>query len=274
MEHEEAKYLPRKGRITHLQELSPTEKLFRIELEQPFRHIPGQFVMVSLFGIGEAPISIASSPTQGDPFELVVRKVGALTTALHALSVGDPVGIRGPFGNGFPVEHLSGKDLLMVAGGTGIIPLRSMIRYAIDQRRNFGRVVVLLGCKTPQDLLFAEEYRQWEERFDIHFSCTVNRADPEWKGNVGLITELIPRAEVDPGKTFSLLVGPAPMVKAVVERLLEHGIPSNHVFLSMDRRMRCGLGKCGHCQLDGLYTCQNGPIFRYSEVSGVAEAFL
>ncbi|HEY9765832.1 MAG TPA: FAD-binding oxidoreductase, partial [Chroococcales cyanobacterium] len=156
-------YLPEVGTITHIETLSSTEKLFRIEIGRDLDHVPGQFVAVSLFGIGEAPISISSSPTQKGFFELAIRKVGLLTTALHQLEVGSKMGIRGPFGNGFPLDVLSGKDLLLVAGGLGIIPLRSMIRYAVDRRRDFGRVILLLGCKTPRDLLFAEEYAAWVE---------------------------------------------------------------------------------------------------------------
>nr|HBN09117.1 oxidoreductase [Cyanobacteria bacterium UBA8530] len=179
---------------------------------------------------------------------------------------------RGPFGNGFPLDVLSGKDLLLVAGGLGIIPLRSMIRYAVDRRRDFGRVILLLGCKTPRDLLFAEEYAAWVEWADVKFSCTVDRSDPDWKGNVGLITELIPQAEFDPGKAFALVIGPPVMYRGVLERLLGRNIPPNHIFLSLERKMRCGLGKCGHCQMDGFYTCQSGPVYRYSDIMGIEEA--
>ncbi|HPB32069.1 MAG TPA: FAD/NAD(P)-binding protein, partial [Candidatus Sumerlaeota bacterium] len=185
----ESLYTLKRGKVLKVRELTPMEKLFEIALPdgESLDHEPGQFVQVSVFGVGEAPISVCSSPTKRESFELTVRRVGRLTGALHALEAGDEVGIRGPYGKGFPVVHMEGMDLLIVAGGLGVVPLRSLINYIIDNRRDFGKVDILLGCKTPGDMLFGDEVEHWSERVDVNFSCTVDRADPDWKGNIGLI---------------------------------------------------------------------------------------
>ncbi len=178
-------YKPMKGKIIEAQMLTEKEKFFRIELEDKIKlgHEPGQFVMVSIFGYGEAPISICSSPSDNGYFDLTVRNVGVLTNALHKLGKGDCVGIRGPFGKGFPIDNMFGYDILIVAGGLGIVPLRSLIRYIIANRNDFGEVQILLGCKTPKELLFKDEAGEWMRRAEIKLNCTVDKADPDWKGN-------------------------------------------------------------------------------------------
>ena len=196
----DSEYLVKTGKILRTKQMTAQEKYFEIALAggESLDHEPGQFVMVSVPGVGEAPISVSSSPTKRGSFELVVRKAGKLTGVLHNLEASDTVGIRGPFGKGFPTQILEGNDLIFVAGGLGIVPLRSLINFVIDNRRDFGKVDILLGCKTPQDMLFGDEVEEWSKRLDVNFSCTVDRADPEWKGNVGLITSLIPGVTLDP----------------------------------------------------------------------------
>ena len=261
-------YKPMRGRITASRMLTEKEKFFRIELEGKIElsHEPGQFVMLSIFGYGEAPISVCSSPSDKGYFELTVRNVGVLTNALHKLGKGDVVGVRGPFGEGFPIDNMFGYDIVIVAGGLGIVPLRSLIRYIMHNRNDFGNVQILLGCRTPNELLFTEETKDWMRRFEIKLNCTVDKADPEWKGNVGLITTLIPGVDINPARTYCVVVGPPIMYRFVIKELLKKNIPDHQIIVSLERRMKCGLGKCGHCQIEGLYVCQNGPVFNYAQL--------
>ena len=261
-------YKPMKGKIIEARMLTDKEKFFRIELEGKINlhHEPGQFVMVSIFGFTEAPISICSSPTDKGYFDLTVRNVGVFTDKLHKLGKGDVVGIRGPFGRGFPIDNMFGYDIVIVAGGLGIVPLRSLIRYIMHNKNDFGHVQILLGCRTPQELLFKEETNEWMKRSEIKMNCTVDRADPDWHGNVGLITTLIPGVDIHPARTYAVVVGPPIMYRFVIAELLKKDIPEHQIIVSLERRMRCGLGKCGHCQVEGIYVCQSGPVFDYSQL--------
>lgn len=261
-------YKPMKARITEAFMVTEKEKFFRFELEgkSNLGHEPGQFVMVSMFGYTEAPISICSSPTDKGYFELTVRNAGIFTDKLQSLGKGDVVGIRGPFGKGFPIDNMFGYDLVIVGGGLGIVPLRSLIRYIMHNRNDFGNVNILLGCKTPKDMLFKNEAKDWMKRAEIKFNCTVDKAGPEWQGNIGLITNLIPGVDIIPSKTYGVVVGPPIMYKFVILKLLEKKIPEHQIAVSLERRMRCGLGKCGHCQIEGIYVCQNGPVFTYKQL--------
>ena len=274
-ELKESEYIVKLAKILNTRQMTELEMYFEIALpdEESLDHDPGQFVMVSIPGVGDAPISISSSPTKRRSFELVVRKAGKLTAALHKLEPGDTVGIRGPFGQGFPIQILEGNDLLFVAGGLGIVPLRSLINFVIHNRRDFGKVNILLGCKTPQDMLFGDEVNAWEKRLDVNFNCTVDKSDPDWKGNVGLITSLIPGVNLNPNRTFAVVVGPPIMYKFVLKELLKKDIPERQIILSLERHMKCGVGKCGHCQIGNYYCCQDGPVFSYDKIKDNIEAF-
>jgi len=267
-------YLPTMATIQNVQPMTAQEKVFRCELEdfELLGHGPGQFVEVSIFGIGEAPISISSSPTKKDGFELCVRNAGSVTGALHKLEAGATIGVRGPFGKGFPVDELKGKDILFIAGGLGLAPLRSMIGYVMDERDQFGKVTLLSGSKSPSEILFKDELQSWEARDDVDVQVTVDKADDTWKGQVGVITTLFKGLDIDPNTTYALVVGPPIMYKFVLMELDGKEIPHEQVFMSLERRMKCGLGFCGHCQINDLYVCQDGPVFRYSEVASKREA--
>jgi len=269
-------YSPMEGVIVNTKMMTEKEKFFEIKLEggKELGHMPGQFVQFSIFGVGEAPISISSSPTKKDKgtFEVCVRNVGVFTSALHKLDVGDKVGVRGPFGKPYPIDEIKGNDLIMVAGGLGIVPLRSLIKFVMDKRRDFGAVTVLLGCKAPKERLFTDEVEEWGNMTDINYACTVDRADPDWKGNVGVITTLIPGVDIDVKRTYAVVVGPPIMYKFVVAELLKKGLQTKQIVLSLERRMKCGLGKCGHCQINDKYVCQDGPTFTYDEIRGLEEA--
>ncbi|MEW6054269.1 MAG: FAD/NAD(P)-binding protein [Nitrospirota bacterium] len=268
-------YRLRKAKILHTKKLTANEKFFEIALAdgELLDHEPGQFVMISLLGIGEVPISVSSSPTKRESFDICVRAVGKVTRSLHKLKAGSEIGIRGPYGQGFPIQILEGNDLLIVAGGLGIAPLRSLIKYVIDNRRDFGKIHILLGCKEPKELLFSDELDEWNSRADLYYACTVDRADPDWAGNVGLITTLIPGVDLDPQRTFAAVVGPPVMYNFVIKELLAKGIPERQILLSFERNMKCGNGKCGRCQIQNLYVCQNGPVFNYERIKNLSEAF-
>ncbi len=269
-------YSPGAATIVRTEQMTANEKFFEIRFDdgQPLGNQPGQFVQLSIFGIGEAPISVCSSPTKKDrsTFEICVRKVGSFTNALHKLDKGDKLGARGPLGRGFPIDELKGNDILIVAGGLGIVPLRSLINFIIDRKRDFGNVMILLGCKEPNDRLFTDETKEWENMLNINYACTVDRAAPDWKGNVGVITTLIPGVHIDKNKTYAVVVGPPIMYKFVIKELLKKGLSDDQIILSLERRMKCGLGKCGHCQINNKYVCKDGPTFTYAELKGLEEA--
>lgn len=269
-------YVPELAEILKVKTLSEKEKLFQLQLKNGTRlnHQPGQFVEVSVLGIGEAPIAISSSPTRDDSFELGVRMVGNVTGALHRMEPGDTVGIRGPFGNGFPVSQLLGQDLLFVAGGIGLCPLRSMIQYAIDKREQFGRIVLLYGCRQPAEQLFRGELGEWRQRQDIEILESVDRCavGVAWEGSVGVITTLFPYLEIDPEKTTALVVGPPMMYRYVVGECLKKGIAKDRILISLERHMKCGMGFCGHCQINNVYVCQDGPLFSYATLCKLKEA--
>ena len=267
-------YAPRPAKLVKVEELTPREKVFEFRLKdgKSLGHRPGQFVEVSVMGIGEAPISISSSPTRDGTFQLAVRNVGDVTSTLHALEKGAIVGIRGPFGNGFPLEALKGKDVLLIAGGIGLFPLRSLIQYVLDNRSSFGRVILLFGARSPAERLFLDELVLWSQSPEIEFHETVDKGDKSWKGNVGVITTLIPKVDFDPRKTMAVVVGPPVMYRFVIIELKKKGIPDENIILSLERRMKCGVGKCGHCQINGVYVCQEGPVFTLAQLRNLREA--
>jgi len=267
-------YQPTMAEMVKIEQLTETEKLFTLHLKdgRDLGHRAGQFVEVSVFGVGEAPISVTSSPTRNGTFELCVRRVGDVTGALHRMKPGATVGIRGPYGNGFPLEQMRGKDLLFAPGGIGLPPLRSVINQVLDERESFGRVIILYGARNPSELLFKDELAQWEARDDVEFHVTVDRGDESWTGNVGVITTLFPKVTINPRNTVAMTVGPPVMYRFVLMELLSKGIQDGRIFLSLERRMKCGLGKCGHCQINNVYVCQKGPVFSYAQLKELPEA--
>jgi NAD(P)H-flavin reductase len=268
-------YAPTLARIASVQPMTRLEKLFTIELPDGMvlNHEPGQFVAVSVLGVGEAPISISSSPSRSNgTFELCVRRAGDLTGVLHRMGPGDVIGLRGPFGRGFPVRRFRGKDLLFAPGGLGLAPLRSLINQVLDDRGNFGRVTILYGARNPSELLFRDELAEWGARGDVDLHVTVDRPDETWTGNVGVITTLFPRVQIYPRNTVAITCGPPVMYRFVLVELLGKGVSEGNIWLSLERRMKCGVGKCGHCQMNHVYTCQEGPVFPYARIKHLEEA--
>jgi NAD(P)H-flavin reductase len=268
-------FMPVPARIIRIKPLTALEKVFTLELPEGLSlgHRPGQFVEVSVMGVGEAPISVSSSPSRSNGmFEVCVRNVGDVTSALHRLQPGATLGVRGPYGRGFPTEKFRGKDVLFAPGGLGLAPLRSLINQVLDERALFGRVIILYGARTPSELLFKDELEEWGKRSDVELLLTVDRGDETWNGNVGVITTLFRHVSVYPRNTVAITCGPPVMYRFVLMELIGKGISEGNIYLSLERRMKCGVGKCGHCQINNVYACQSGPVFAYSEIKGLEEA--
>ena len=265
-------YLPERAKILKIKEFTETEKFFELELldRENMGHVPGQFAQVSILGIGEAPISISSAPSNNNRFEMCVRAVGDVTHKMHTLHEGDIIYIRGPFGNGFPektTQRFLGKHLLFIVGGLGYVPLRSLINKVVPEREKYKKISVLYGCKTSKDRVYAQELEVLRKvGGNVELLETVDKADGDWVGSCGVITTLIPKVPFDPQDTFAIIVGPPIMYKFVLRSLLEKNLPKENIYMDMERRMKCGIGKCGHCQAEGIYVCQEGPVFNYAEV--------
>jgi sulfhydrogenase subunit gamma (sulfur reductase) len=274
-ESENHLFMPVAAKIKNVVQLTALEKVFTIQLPQGMSldHRPGQFVEVSMLGTGEAPISISSSPSRSNgTFELCVRKVGDVTQAIHRLQTGDMLGVRGPFGHGFPYEKFRGKDILFAPGGLGLAPLRSLINQVLDERALYGRVIILYGARNPSELLFKDELELWSKREDVELKVTVDRGDESWKGHTGVITTLFRDVSVNPRNKIAITCGPPVMYKFVLMELQGKGILEGNIYLSLERKMKCGIGKCGHCQINNVYACQSGPVFSYREIKGLEEA--
>jgi NAD(P)H-flavin reductase len=226
---------------------------------------PGQFNMVYVFGVGEIPISISSDPA-GSVLVHTTRAVGTVTRVMAGLRRGDAVGIRGPFGTVWPVHEAHGHDIVIVAGGIGLAPLRPALYEVLSRRDAFGKVVLLYGTRTPSDILFREELEQWRARFDLEVYVTVDRAQPGWRGNVGVVTTLIHKSPFDPQKTTAMICGPEIMMRFAALELQKRGVGPDSIYLSLERNMKCGIGLCGHCQFGPYFVCKDGPVFRYSRV--------
>lgn len=265
-------YLPEPARIFEIKELAAREKLFRFELlnRKTLGHVPGQFVQVSILGIGEAPISISSPPSKDNTFDLALRAVGEVTNKLHTLKVGDIVHIRGPFGHGFEDDiqrKLLGKHLLFIGGGTGLFPLRSLINKTVPECANYKKLTIVYGAKAPVERLFKEELDALAVHCgNVELFETVDVTDETWNKNVGVITTLIPKIDLVPTETMVWIAGPPVMYKFVLKALMDKKIPKANIYMSLERRMKCGVGKCGHCQMEGVYVCQSGPVFNYAEI--------
>ncbi len=268
-------YLPTPAEIVSVKQLTELEKVFTLTLPggMSLNHEPGQFVELSVFGVGEAPISISSSPSRSNStFELCVRRVGDMTNVLHTMGPGAKLGVRGPFGRPFPLKAFQGKDVLFAVGGLGLAPARSVINQMLDERGKFGKVTVLYGARTPGDLLFKEELEEWGQRDDMELHVTVDHPADGWTGNVGVITTLFPKTQVYARNTVAIVIGPPVMYRFVLMETLGKGIPEGNIWFSFERRMKCGVGKCGHCQMNHLYVCKSGPSFAYNEIKHLEEA--
>ena len=267
-------YTPVMAEVRDVRRLTDQETLYEVVLPggADLGHQPGQFVEVSLFGCGEAPFSVSSSPTRRGAFELGIRRVGMLTEMLERLLPGETMGVRGPFGRGVPLERFRGQDVLIVAGGIGLVPMRSMIQYVLDRREEFGRLIICYGARSDRELLFTDELEAWDDDPSVELRVTVDRGSAVWTGNTGVITTLIPGLDLDLADTRVLVCGPPVMYRFALLALLSRGLEEEQIWMSLERRMKCGVGKCGHCQINGSYVCQDGPVYHYPELKRMQEA--
>ncbi|MBI3587271.1 MAG: FAD/NAD(P)-binding protein [Ignavibacteriales bacterium] len=251
-----------------------TEDTFTLELESrgdanKFTFAPGQFNMVYVFGVGEIPISISGDPANSKIIIHTTRAVGTVTKAMNKLRRGDTLGVRGPYGTPWPVEEARGQDVVIVAGGIGLAPLRPALYQIIANRDEYGKVILLYGTRTPTDILFREELEQWRSRLDLEVYVTVDRAMTGWRGNVGVVTNLISKASFDPQNSIAMICGPEIMMRFTTAELQKCGLNIDSIYVSMERNMKCGIGLCGHCQFGPSFVCKDGPVFNYSRVKAL-----
>ncbi len=229
--------------------------------------VPGQFNMLSVFGVGEVPISFSGDPTDNSVIVHTVRAVGAVSTALAHLKKDAVIGLRGPYGVGWPMGEMKGKDVIVVAGGLGLAPVRPVLYHVLVNRADHGQFTLLYGARNPSEILYTHELHSWKQRPDFHVDVTVDQGDAGWHGNVGVVTTLIPNAKFNPANTLAIVCGPEIMMRFAAKALLTAGVPDTSIYLSMERNMKCGIGLCGHCQMGPDFVCCDGPVFRYDHVS-------
>ena len=235
----------------------------------PMHFEAGQFNMLYAHGAGEVPISIASDPNHPEVLEHTIRVVGRVTEVLGALGVGDEIGVRGPFGTGWPLMESQGRDILFIAGGLGLAPLRPAILSVLASRERYGQVTIIYGARTPKDILFRRELERWRGRFDITLRAIVDRAGRDWYGPVGVVTRLVTEADLDPEGCVAMLCGPEIMMRFTVRELEQRGLQESQIWVSLERSMKCAVGLCGHCQLGGTFVCKDGAVYRYDEISSL-----
>ncbi len=234
--------------------------------EEEFSFSPGQFNMLYVFGIGEVPISISGSSNGSDGFFHTIRDVGKVTHALINLRPGEKVGLRGPFGNPWPIEEGKGKDVVIMAGGIGLAPLRPALYALISRRDQYGDISLLYGSRTKEDLLFHPEFEIWKKKHGIQVKDTIDTGDRSWKGNVGVVTTLVSRVSFDPSNCIAMICGPEIMMKFSVLELVHAGLAEKNIYITMERNMKCAVGFCGHCQFGPAFICKDGPVFRYDRI--------
>ncbi len=256
--------------VREIQPETPGVVTFRLELrdtsrQAAYRHQPGQFNMLLVPGVGEVPISISSTTDEQPGIGHTIRFVGTVTRVIERLQPGDVLGMRGPYGVGWPLDRARGHDVLVVAGGLGLAPLRPAIRTVLARRSDYGRLLLLYGSRQPADLLFHGEYAAWQQR-GLEMLATVNQADATWTGRVGVVPALVGRVDFDPAETIALVCGPEVMMRFTVDELLARRLPPERIFVSIERNMQCGVGLCGRCQLGPFFVCKDGPVFAYNRI--------
>ena len=261
--------LPAQYRVLHVRHEIPDTSTLELEPCDGSAILPfacGQFNMLYVYGVGEIPISISGDPNRAGPLVHTTRAVGAVSRTMCELKPGDTVGVRGPFGSHWPLERADGKDVVIVAGGLGLAPLRSVMYHVLTHRERYGRVILLYGSRTPADILYRRELEHWRAHFDLEVSITVDHAKGAWRGGVGVVTKLIPRAPFDPQNAIAFVCGPEIMMRFTAAELQKSGVAPEHLYVSMERNMKCAVGLCGHCQFGPRFVCKDGPVFRYSDV--------
>ena len=267
-------WMPVAARILEVRHENFNTSTFKMQFVDPetrrlYRFAPGQFNMVYVPGVGEAAISMSSRPSDNEIVEHTIRKVGSVTRAVERMGVNGLVGLRGPFGTGWPLEKLAGKDVVIVSGGIGIAPLRPVIYWLLDHRDYCRRVVLMYGCRTPEDRVFADELEQWHRDGAIEVLVTVDNATANWVGPVGVVTHLLPRIKVNASRTIVLVCGPKILNRVAAWNFLQLHVPPDHVYVSLERNMNCGFARCGHCQLGAKFVCTDGPVFCFADIADI-----
>lgn len=248
---------------------SPTIKTFVLRPKEPFEFKTGQFIELTLPGIGEAPFTPSSDPNIKDKIDVTIMNVGKVTSLLHNSAKNISLGIRGPYGKGYPLDKFEGKDILIVGGGVGLAPLRSLLFSLFAELDKYNKVILRYGARTSADIIYKDSIPQWAKKKKVDIVTSVDVGDPGWKGNVGLVTTILKDLPVDLKKAISVVCGPPIMMKFVTLKLLELGFAPKDIYLSMEKNMSCGLGKCGHCRLGRYFTCKDGPVFTYEELRDI-----
>ena len=270
---------PELSTITGIRDLATGIKLFQAQLNDPearaaFDYRPGQFAEVSAFGVGESPFGITSTSERGDTIEFAVGRVGTVTAALHRMDVGDTLGLRGPLGNSFPMDAFKGKDIVILGGGIGGAPLRPVIQTILDHRDDYGKLRIFWAARSPDLLVFTDEYDDWRAQPDTELYLTVDRATPDWPHKEGLITALIESVGPSSDGAVSITCGPPIMIKFAMLSLQKLGFASEQNWVTLEAKMKCGIGKCGRCNLGGVFVCTDGPVFCFAEVEQFMESFV
>ena len=260
-------YRPIRTAVLETIEETPTIMTLKLKPDEQISFETGQFIELTVPGAGEAPFTPSSEPSVKDALEVSVMRVGKVTEKIHSLKAGDVVGLRGPFGTGYPLDELVGKELLVVGGGCGFAPLRSLMYELFRRSREFKRLLFRGGCKTPKDFLYRKQIESWVKRDDLDMKLTVDEGDGQWQGNVGVVTTILDDLKMDPSTGIAVVCGPPIMMKFATMKLLDLGFKKSNLYLSMEKNMSCGFGKCGHCRLGTFYTCKDGPVFRYDKIS-------
>ena len=262
-------YQPINGEITEIVDESPTIKTFVVVPEEEFRFRTGQFVELTLPGEGEAPFTPSSSPAETEKMEITIMKAGRVTGLLHGCKQGQKVGIRGPYGNGYPLDDFIGKEVYIIGGGVGIAPIRSLFLTLIERINDFKAVVCRFGARTPEDFIYKEAlFNNWPNIEGVEIKLTVDEANDGWQGSVGVVTTILKPEDVDIKNAVAVVCGPPVMMKFATYELLGSGFAAKDIYLSMEKNMSCGVGKCGHCMLGKYYVCKDGPVFTYEQIKG------
>ncbi|WP_133130773.1 FAD/NAD(P)-binding protein [Legionella yabuuchiae] len=265
-------YLPLTAQIIERKQESPTIVTLNTQFVDPpsrFQFSPGQFNMLYLYGVGEVPISIASDPAEDNFLSHTIRTVGRVTKAMNTLKENDTIGIRGPYGRGWPVDRAKGRDVLIITGGLGCAPTVSLVRYILARRKYFGSLKILQGVKHSEDFIYRKQYKTWQEASDTEVHIAADQARSNWAWHKGYVTDLIDTLILNPKKTIVMMCGPEMMMRAAVKTLRNKLISEDDIYLSMERNMECAIGHCGHCQYGGLFICKDGPVFSYPEVKAL-----
>lgn len=267
-------YRPHIAEIVDIKDETPEVKTFKVRfkdrsVQDSFDYKPGQFVEFSVFGEGESPFCISDSPTRKSSITCSVKRMGKVTQALHEMDIGDEVGLRGPYGNGFPVDELKGKNILFVAGGIGLAPLRSLINYCIDNRSDFKKLTIVNGARTSGDLVYSDEYKVWEKVKNTHLHLTVDCDEENWTCMVGVVPRILEEIKPSCRDAVAIVCGPPIMIRFTLPVLLKLGYCEEGIITTLEMKMKCGLGKCGRCNVGHKYICKDGPVFRYTELKNL-----